>query len=915
MPSRRLPRLLPLAAALLAACGQSGGCSGVEPTPGGFQGSKVNNAAVLRISKAGFDYLNANWKQLISTVMTTARTSPENPAWLELPFNLPCLDAGDPGWGVSNVYACDNGKGVGTPGFMDGKCQTTNSAAADYDAPCPILVTLRSVKLRPATPDLVEAEVVLVLDASKDITTRKASRIYVDSEDSTSACVWVKRLGCWADFHSAASGRKDETVSARVRFKLDAAWGDLMAFEMVPPDSTKPDELIGGLAALEADDIGFGGTNRCLDPACDDEEDMCDYACNFAKMSFVKGLIVDYVLKPQLQGALKTGLAQQQCRPCNPADATVAACPSGSTCQCASGTTCEPTQKVCMGDKAHGSRCVPRLLGYEGRVKLGEMLQALGGDPATKLDLFAAAGGTAPELGPALQTAVVAGARAVEHSPCVPELPAPAPQTVPPPSLESDGPAGYHVGLALSQHFLNGALHEAHQSGALCMNLASSEIPSLSSGIFKIALPSLGVVAGSATGDAPMMVVLRPLANPTLEVGEGTYDPVTKKPIKPLLTVGLNDLRIDIYALVEDRYVRLFTIGADVRLPVSLVVEGCPMTLLPALGDLKQMIVIRKDVPGNAELLAEDPAALTQLIPMILGMAEPLLSSALKPITVPDMNGFRVHVDDLRGVTRIGSSDQFHYLGLYGRLGLAGQCQSWGPKASARLVSSRLPAREDLVLRADRPLPWPKAVLEVSAEDLPGKDRKMEYAYRVDGGLWSTWFDGPRLEVEHPALLASGRHRLEVRARIAGEATMVGTAGDPVVFLSDWEPPRVRLVEDRAAGTFRVEAKDDVSATSALAFAYRVGDGRLSEFGPARPVDLAAVEAAGTLEVQVRDEAGHVGTAVWKAPQTPAAAAAGDEGGERTAGPSSLGCSAAGPGLPSLLLAGLPLWLRRRRRG
>jgi hypothetical protein len=120
------------------------------------------------------------------------------------------------------------------------------------------------------------------------------------------------------------------------------------------------------------------------------------------------------------------------------------------------------------------------------------------------------------------------------------------------------------------------------------------------------------VVAGSDTKDAPMLVVLRPLGVPVLHIGEGTFNPSTQKPIEPLLTVELADLRIDLYALVEDRFVRLFTVAADVKVPLSLIVEGCPMTVQPALGDLGEMIVIRKDVPNNAELLAEDPSALTE---------------------------------------------------------------------------------------------------------------------------------------------------------------------------------------------------------------------------------------------------------------------------------------------------------------
>jgi hypothetical protein len=74
-----------------------------------------------------------------------------------------------------------------------------------------------------------------------------------------------------------------------------------------------------------------------------------------------------------------------------------------------------------------------------------------------------------------------------------------------------------------------------------------------------------------------------------------------------------------------------------------------------------------------------------------------------------------------------------------------------------------------MALRAGHKLPWPKAVLDVWADDLPGKDRTMEFAWRVDGGLWSTWLPGPTLEVQHPALV--GRHGTASRCAPAWPAS------------------------------------------------------------------------------------------------------------------------------------------------
>ncbi|HEY3448998.1 MAG TPA: hypothetical protein VGK67_21735 [Myxococcales bacterium] len=921
--SRRsnLRSLLPLfGLALAVGCGNTGGCAGgpVEPVPGGFQGVKEKNAAAVRISQAGFAFINANWKPLIANMMPTAKVSPFNSAWLDIPIAMPCTSVKQSDLNVvglgDELFVCDNGKGgPKTDGYMDAKCD-------DQDAPCPVAITLRSLQFAPESPDKIGVTATISIDALRDLATGNTGSIYIDSLTWAGACVLpIWRMGCFVNFHSSRGDRPDDTVTVKMLFGSDEFWDGQLTFDLAPPNPDTPGELVGGLGDVESADFEIGKQD-CEAPSCSagENESMCGWLCEVANWGLVKSLIFDYVLKPQIQKMIGSTLDTQLCRPCNPTDPLIPLCPAASICQCPTGGTCEPATKVCMGDAKHGGRCVPRLLGFEGRIKAGEVLASYGGDPATKVDLLAAAGGSAPKVDSAFEAPMLGGVQAANQSACVPKLTAPLDQTLPAPTLESEGPADYHVGMAVSQDFLTRLVFEAHQSGALCLNLESATIPALSTGLLKIALPSLGVVSGSDTQDAPMMVVLRPLGTPVLQIGEGTYNPSTKKPIAPLLTIGLTDLRIDLYALVEDRFVRLFTIAADVKVPLSLIVEGCPMTVLPALGDLGQMIVIRKDVPNNAELLAEDPSALTELIPVILGMAEPVLASSLKPIVFPDMNGFRIKVNQLKGVTRIGATDDFYYLGVYGQLGLSGQCESWGPTAHARLASTTLPPREEMVLRAGHKLPWPKAVLDVWADDLPDKGREMEFAWRVDGGLWSTWLPGPQLEVQHPALVGQARHRIEVRARIAGEAALVGPPSEGVVFAVDWEPPRVKLDPNPISGLLDVAAADSVSPAETLEFAYRVGDGTLSAFGSARQVDLAAVEAAGSVEVRVKDEAGLVGTATWKAPRPDAIAQPKSGGG---AGEPQLppgGCSSAGAGLATglwaLALAGLPLALRRRRQ-
>lgn len=874
----------------------------MEQIPGGYIGPKTPNAVVARLTPDAFAYINNNWRTLATTLLPDARVVGNS---VQIPFNFPCTNVADAPLGFGAVMVCDNGRGPGTRGFMDGRCN------ADDD-PCPILITIDKLNLTPQNVggrNTIKADVTVKLDATKDPVSGANGRIYISSA-SEGACfipgLLEKRLGCWADFHSAGRGnRSNEVLSATIEFDLDRNWDYQLTFALT--------DGVAGIDNLEGDDISLGGTDRCNSashcPTTDSNrrsEDLCDAACGIA--SFLKPVLIGF-LKPVIEEQVNEIIAQQSCRKCDPSDPTVPKCPTGSTCN---------SDNVCMSSAAKGGKCVPMLLGIEGRMNLASMLGDFGVDATSRVDVFAAAGGqnSLSTTGGAFQTGLIGGAKAVAPAPCVPDLPPPALESVPVPNLQGEGPSNHHVGLAVSQYFLNQAMYETHRSGALCLSIGTEAFSMLSTGLFKTFLPSLGSISGTETRDAPMLVQLRPLGAPEVKIGEGTFDPVTRKPLKPLIQLELKEVNIDIFAMIEDRYARIFTLTADIAVPLSLIVETNPdgtQSVTPALGDLKQLIANIKT--SNSEMLAEDPQALAQLIPAILGMAEPALASALKPIAVPDMNGFRIKVDTLKGINRVsGSTEDYHHLGVYATLGLAGQPASYGPETFAQLIASRIPSMEQMQLRADRPLPWPVAVIDADALDLAGNGRLVEYAYRVNGGLWSTWFDAPRFEVEHPAFLMQGRHVIEVRSRIAGDSeSMADPTPAKVEFLVDWEPPSLSLRADLSNNRLRVLTKDNVTPTEELEFAYRLGEEPLSAFGPAREIDLAAVEPFGSVEVQVRDAAGHVASAVWKAPKLGPAiedpsAVAYANGAESTGG-----CSAAGAGGFGWFALGALALLRRRR--
>ncbi|MHB8873383.1 MAG: LBP/BPI/CETP family protein [Myxococcaceae bacterium] len=873
--NRRHELLLSLVALAVAlgcsgSSGSASGCAALQPIPGGwYGGTKTDNAVNVRVSPQGINYINSNWRSLLDTFAPGQK--------LELPVG--CMTN-------SGFIIADQGTAGCTAescGHMDGKCcptaGTSGCSASIVDAPKTVTATFTGFLLLPKPPDQIEATVTLSIDTGK---------IFVDSTDrSYAACAWLSPLKCSVHFSSAPPvgvNPPTNTLKATVKFTINTKWDKLLSFQVVDP-------LVGtGVCGAS----GVPAPPSCLDP--DDiqlnGENNCGFYCDIGNIGFVKNLILT-LISPMLQTQVKKAVEGQSCQACGTG---LPPCPQfpGAV------STCDTAAKVCMD--AATSKCVPRFLGLEGRIATSAFLGSFGVPPEAELDLSVAAGSSVL-VDQGLSIGTRGGVNAVNVAECVPPLPAPPVMAVPAPDFDAEATpgSGYHVGLGVSQSFLNLAMHHAQQSGTLCIGMNSSTVGLLNTGLFKTFLPSLGRLATRDGKDAPMMIVLRPALPPTITVGEGTYDPITKKPIKPLILVTLPEVTVDFYAMFDDRYARLFSLTADISLPLSLIFEGCS-TVQPALGDLQQLITNIKT--ANSEILAEDPKVLTDLIPAVIGLAEPAVAGALKPFAMPALGNFKLKVNESKGLSEIGSTGTYNHLGIYAQLmPLNAACAVGAPRTLAALKKSRIPAAEQMRLRGN-PLPWPVAVLDVRSLGAVGT---AEFAYRVDEGMWSTFLaaDAHELEVSHPAFLIQGMHRIEVRSRIAEEPHGI-SAPVALGFRVDWEPPEVSLRAARETDRLEVSARDVVSAPEALQYAYRVGEGAYGDFGPARLVDLDAVEKGGGFGVRVRDEAGNVGEAVYRVP--------GIADRPEAAGPGpAAGCNGAGGAFSLLSIAAAALALLRRR--
>ncbi|MCA3016682.1 MAG: hypothetical protein INH41_30225 [Myxococcaceae bacterium] len=861
-------RLVWLVAGFVTAMGCSsmggmGGCAALQPIPSGrYTGPKSDNAVNLRLSPQGINYLNRNWQSLIET-FAPGRTLTLPVACTTQQFSLSVL-------GNTDVYIADQGNASGQ-GRNDARCDTR-------DLPAQVTATITGFSLLPRSPDALSASVSLRIDTGK---------LYVTID---SLC----NLNCSVRFDSNRQAPSINTIDATVRFSIDQRWDKLLSFEVTQVDGT---QICGASGAPAAP--------RCIAPddlALDSEGGICSFTCDVLDIGAVKNFVLG-LFSPTLQSQIRNVLSTQRCQACGTGQPP---CPTvgNATSVCQDG--------VCK-DAADNSKCVPRFLGLEGRVNLGATLGSFGAPPNAQLDLsFAAGSSVAVDQGASFGTRV--GVKAVSVAPCVAPLAAPPVVAVSAPDFDTEAPSRtlpdggtsreYHAALGFSSPFLNLTFHEAQQAGALCLQLDTNNVGLINTGLFKTLLPSLGTLATRDGKDAPMMVALRPGRAPTVTVGEGTFDPVTKRPVKPLIRLVLNDLSIDFYAMLDDRYARLFTITADISLPLSLIFSGCDQ-VTPAIGDLRMLIANVRT--ANSEMLAEDPKLLSDLIPAVIGLAEPAVAGALQPFTLPALGNFKLRVTGVRGVGQVAGTDTYNHLGLFAELLPANaQCAVTSPRTAARLRDAQIPPAGEMRL-SGKPLPWPVARLEV---DATGKAGTPEFAVRIDDGLWSDFVrdEGGVLPVSHPRFLLQGAHTIFVRSRVAEDPHGVS---EPVAvpFFVDWDPPGVRLEVDREHDRLVVSARDVLTGAEALRFAYAVGDEAPSAFGPAREVSLSAVEARGGVRVLVQDEAGNVGEARHRPVRS--WPPSGPDVAERTlSSAGAQGCSSTGGASLALAL----VLLRRRRR-
>lgn len=643
-------------------------------------------------------------------------------------------------------------------------------------------------------------------------------------------------------------------------------------------------------------------------------------------INLVKGLLIGQ-LYDGLIGTLDSQIQDQLCAQESP------------TTPCPAGTTADGSGICRYADNS----CASIILGTDGHIDLGGLLASI--SPGTKggLDFLFAAGGpnknTSPQVPGGSNLAwgdlapinsggtlgMFGGAEPNPISKCVKLSDMPLPTGIPiPAELFANNVTGWptndpnippapHVGIAVSERFANYALNGIYNSGLLCIGISTENIPLLSSGTLGLLAPS-GKDLGLQREPQQVALVIRPGAPPTVTFGNGT-----DLDTDPLLRVKLDSASIDFYFWSLDRFIRFMTATFDLDVPVNLSVG--PDGLTPVI----DKIGVNNGKVTNSGLLREKPDNLAASLGSLLGgLVGQQLGGSLGPIDLnSSLSSLGLQLIIPATVDGMGSpglrkltSGSDNFLGIFAALGVAsamGPSPSPDPLAATTAhtdvqVTKKVVDPAGLKFKTLTPDNAPTVEL-YAVSSVDNGTQPVEFAYKVDDGVWHPWTRSRFLTIHDDWLRVQGRHVVYVRSRIAGQPMTVDRQPAQAEIVIDAEAPAI-AVKQGEDGKVTIEANDLVTPDALVRF--RLDGGAWSAWTSAARLGAIDVGAADEITVEAKDAEGNVGSATQALIRGRADGATGAgcgctvAGGEQTSGH--------GLWLLGAAIAGVFARLARRRR-
>ena len=850
-------------------CGGCGGCAGMTPLPGGFPADKaVENAASVRVSRPGLDFIEKE----LGPIVGTATNSPNG----KLTFPIPSSDFNQKNaFNIIINFDVDGTICVGGPDPNSTPPRCT--AEVDFGG--------STFKIDAVTPDAIQMSAVIPIQL--DDTPVRAN---IDPGPEVTLHVGYGSNGTCTGSKSEKVSVQPKALPIKVRIPLVAeTTAPRIGYTKIDVDNAVID-----LDAISANDIRICADCGPLSNVFG--ANLCNPILN---AGFIKNPIVN-ALKSGLQGQVKGLVRSQLCTKPNPT----------LNPSCPTQTSPDANNQFCVYDSAK-DKCVPMLLGTDGHLELGGFLKSISPSTAGGLDFGLASFGAmkpAPGLGAngqgrtpnGITLGMIGGALPQPPSKCVVQKAITPPTGIPIPDelnpTAADPSGAPHVGIALAGRFLDYSFTSIYNSGLLCLGVSTEQFDMLKSGLLGFLIPSLKTLTFEQA-DAAAAISTRPQAPPLVKLGGGT-DPNKD----PLLHVTLPKFALDFYIWSFDRFARVFTWTGDLSIPVSL--QASKDGIVPALGEIK---VQNGSIESADVLLLDDPNIVAGAVSGIFGtVSKQLVGSGFSPIDLSSSLsslGLGLEVNEIKKLTK-GSDD---FVGIFATMSKTPGTALVESDTQAKLVAKRV-WKDHMQAGTYEREKLPELEVELSSS-LDDGTRVIEYSWWIDGGTRSPWSTDKHLFIKDDQLFFQGRHVLHVASRIAGEVHTEDATPAAVPYVIDALAPFAKLQKNGSVAS--LEAWDLVTPSEALVARVRLDDGEFGAWVPVAELGNIALGDADSVEVEVKDEEGNIGT-VRQALRGR---------GDPTLGAAS-GCGCSTPGTKdtggvvalALGLAGLALVVLRRRK-
>ncbi len=444
----------------------------------------------------------------------------------------------------------------------------------------------------------------------------------------------------------------------------------------------------------------------------------------------------------------------------------------GATCKsCTALGDCAPFGTACTaGQCMEGSACEQEV-GLDGLLPASSLFASFSPGTTGALELYEVAGGysltsEAGGVSLGLLGGMEAGGSARDM--CGPPATEPAPVSVPRSTYfegntRPDNGSAFDIGIGLHKSQLAQLAYAGYEGGIFCLTIGHSTVSELDTDTIGLLSRSLTKLVES---NSPMAIGLRPQSPPVITLGPNTFttDGSGNTVLSaPLLDVKFSALELDFFAEVDYQYIRVFTVVADVDLPVGIdITSGA---LEPVLGDTTNAFT--NISVKNSQAVTETPASLAALFPTLLGLVLPQLASALPKITLPSIEGLDLAVTAVTAVDDQDHDGVGDFLAIFANVSLAAPGSVEPVHTTVDIMNVDEPDRAIAVDSTKwRDAVPPRVTLALGAIDQDPS--RLEFSLRLDHGTWTPWGHNANPTVSPQTFWLPGIHSIEVRSRLRG---------------------------------------------------------------------------------------------------------------------------------------------------